>query len=239
MEFPQDIRNCTVCHTGTTEAEHYKTAPNRTACGACHVSEWFGDPAATPPNLQPHPTGPQFDDTRCTLCHTRRRRGGIRYLRAGCAYQPAALGAGARVRFTLVRVEDATDGDQRRSIPAMGTGGVSYSGQCRSGSTPSAMASLTLVLAGPTLDYWLQDYNGDGQLTPGPAPRGESHVEVSARNAQGPDADGNFRQTFTGVTVPRDATGTFAVGIEGYRCVKIVGLTQRTGGRNCTREHRL
>ena len=29
VQFPQDIRNCTVCHTGTTEAENYKTAPNR------------------------------------------------------------------------------------------------------------------------------------------------------------------------------------------------------------------
>ena len=41
-----------------------------------------------------------------------------------------------------------------------------------------------------------------------------------------------------GVTIP-GCHGTFAVSIEGYRCAKIVGLTERTGGRNCTREHRL
>ena len=234
VEFPQDIRNCTVCHTGTTEAENYKTAPNRTACGGCHVNEWFGDPAATPPNLQPHPTGPQFDDTRCTLCHTAEGAAEFDISVRGAHTNPQRSVQAPGVRFTLVRVEDATDGDQRID-PGHGVR-VVFRIQDNAGQaiTPSAMASLTLVLAGPTLDYWLQDYNGDGQLTPGPAPRGESHAEVSARNAQGPDADGNFRQTFTGVTVPRDATGTFAVGIEGYRCVKIVGLTQRTGGRNCT-----
>ena len=234
MEFPQDIRNCTVCHTGTTEAENYKTAPNRTACGACHVSEWFGDPAATPPNLQPHPTGPQFDDTRCTLCHTAEGAAEFDISVRGAHTNPQRSVQAPGVRFTLVRVEDATDGDQQID-PGHGVR-VVFRIQDNAGQaiTPSAMATLTLVLSGPTLDYWLQDYNGDGQLTPGPAPRGESHAEVSARNAQGPDADGNFRQTFTGVTVPRDATGTFAVGIEGYRCVKIVGLTQRTGGRNCT-----
>ena len=234
VEFPQDIRNCTVCHTGTTEAQNYKTAPSRTACGACHVSEWFGDPAATPPNLQPHAGGPQPDDTRCTLCHLAEGAAEFDLSVRGAHTNPQRSVQAPGVRFTLVRVEDATDGDQQID-PGHGVR-VVFRIQDNAGQalTPSAMATLTLVLSGPTLDYWLQDYNGDGQLTPGPAPRGESHVEVSARNAQGPDADGNFRQTFTGVTVPRNATGTFAVGIEGYRCVKIVGLTQRTGGRNCT-----
>ena len=69
------------------------------------------------------------------------------------------------MRFTLVRVEDATDGDQRVD-PGHGVR-VVFRIQDNAGQaiTPSAMASLTLVLAGPTLDYWLQDYNGDGQLT--------------------------------------------------------------------------
>ena len=40
---------------------------------------------------------------------------------------------------------------------------------------------------------------------------------------------GIFVRRLPSVTIPRDATGTFAVGIEGYRCAKIVGLTERTG----------
>jgi OmcA/MtrC family decaheme c-type cytochrome len=234
VQFPQDIRNCTVCHTGTTEAQNYKTAPSRLACGSCHVNTWFGDPAATPPNLQPHAAGPQPDDTRCTFCHTADGAAEFDISVRGAHTNPQRSVQAPGVKFTLVRIEDATDGDQRVD-PGHGVR-VVFRIQDNAGQViaPSAMASLTLVLAGSTLDYWLQDYNGDGQLTPGPAPSGESHAEVNAKNAQGPDADGNFRQTFTGVTIPRDATGTFAVGIEGYRCVKIVGLTQRTGGRNCT-----
>jgi OmcA/MtrC family decaheme c-type cytochrome len=233
VQFPQDIRNCTVCHTGTTEADHYKTAPNRTACTACHVNEWFGDPATTPPGLQPHPTGPQPDDTRCTLCHTAEGAAEFDISVRGAHTNPQRSVQAPGVRFTLVRVEDATDGDQRID-PGHGVR-VVFRIQDNAGQAiaPRAMGSLTLVLAGPTLDYGLQDYNGNGQLHPGPS-SGEHHAEVSARNAQGPDVDGNFRQTFTGVTIPQGATGTFAVGLEGYRCVTIVGLTERTGGRNCT-----
>ena len=137
------------------------------------------------------------------------------------------------VRFTLVRVEDATDGDQRVD-PAMGYG------WCFVFRT-MPVGRLRRVRWPRSPSSWLGRPSTTGSRTtmvtdssPRAAPSGESHAEVSAMNAQGPDADGNFRQTFTGVTIPRDATGTFAVGIEGYRCVKIVGLTERTGGRNCT-----
>jgi OmcA/MtrC family decaheme c-type cytochrome len=93
VEFPQDIRNCTLCHSGTTEANNHLTAPHRAACGACHVREWFGDPAATPPKLQPHPAGPEIDDTRCTSCHIAE---GAANLISVCPYQSATLGAGPR-----------------------------------------------------------------------------------------------------------------------------------------------
>jgi OmcA/MtrC family decaheme c-type cytochrome len=233
VQFPQDIRNCTVCHDRTTEAENFKTAPSRAACGSCHINTWFGDLPPPRRHLQPHAAGPQSDDTRCTSCHPAE----------GAEFDPSVQGAHTNpqrslqapgVHFTLVRVEDATDGDQQVD-PGHGVQVVfRIQDNADQAITPDAMGSLTLVLSGPTLDYWLQDYNGDGQLTPGAAPSGESHVEVSAIDARGPDADGNFRKRFPGVTVPRDATGTFAVGIEGYRCVKIDGLTERAGGRNCT-----
>ena len=88
------------------------------------------------------------------------------------------------VKFTLVRVEDATDGDQRvdpghavrvvflfRRMPARL-------------SSPRAMANLRLILSGPTTDYRLQDYNRDGEEA-GRHPERESHAGGDARNAQG------------------------------------------------------
>ena len=55
-----------------------------------------------------------------------------------------------------------------------------------------------------------------GKKTPGATPPGESHAEIDARNATGPDADGNFSLTFPNA-LPKDAVGTYAVGLEGYR----------------------
>lgn len=70
VTFPQDKRNCTKCHDGTTGApnataqgDHWKTNPSRLACGACHDNVDF----ATGAN---HPGGVQLDDHNCTLCHS-------------------------------------------------------------------------------------------------------------------------------------------------------------------------
>ena len=67
----------------------------------------------------------------------------------------------------------------------------------------------------------------------GDTPPGESHAEVDARNATGPDAAGNFSLTFPN-PIPQDAVGTYAVGLEGFTCIKIARLNQQRGGRNCT-----
>jgi OmcA/MtrC family decaheme c-type cytochrome len=231
VEFPQDIRNCTVCHTGTTEANNHRTAPHRAACGACHVREWFGDPAATPPNLQPHLGGPQPDDTQCTSCHIAEGPAEFDLSVRGAHTNPQRSGQAPGVQFTIVRIEDATDGDQR--VDPGHAVRVVFTIQTNAGQAilPRAMANLRLVLAGPTTDYRLQDYNRDGRKTPGDT--GESHAEADARNAQGPDAAGNFSLTFPS-PLPQDAMGTYAVGIEGFTCVKIAGLNQGRGGRNCT-----
>ena len=85
--YPQDIRNCTKCHDGTSGAsgsvktaqgDNWKLVPNRLACGACHDGINFAtgkgvtlaDAAAgltSSPNG--HIGGPQADDTACTICH--------------------------------------------------------------------------------------------------------------------------------------------------------------------------
>jgi OmcA/MtrC family decaheme c-type cytochrome len=70
---------------------------------------------------------------------------------------------------------------------------------------PSAMTSLNLVLAGPTSDY-------------------QQYVSESARSATG--SNGTYTYTFTG-KVPAGATGSFSVGIEGYRNITLLpGTTQ-------------
>jgi len=87
--FPQDIRNCTSCHDGsstsprttkTKDGDNWKQDPNRLACGACHDGINFttgqgitlADKAAgltQSPGLA-HVGGPQANDSLCSACHS-------------------------------------------------------------------------------------------------------------------------------------------------------------------------
>ncbi len=71
--FPQDIRNCTVCHTAdekASQASFYLTTPTQAGCGSCHDRTWFGNPLATPEGYENHPLDfLQIDDSQCQTCH--------------------------------------------------------------------------------------------------------------------------------------------------------------------------
>ncbi len=67
--FPQDVRNCQVCHTSATSGT-WKTEPSRLACSSCHDS----DKATAHMDMttkNPNPSDP-YDSKRvetCTVCH--------------------------------------------------------------------------------------------------------------------------------------------------------------------------
>jgi OmcA/MtrC family decaheme c-type cytochrome len=91
--YPQDIRNCTSCHDGSTtstpritqtkDGDNWKKNPSALACGACHDGINFvtgagvtlRDRAAglNQSNINgsgyAHAAGPQPDDSNCALCH--------------------------------------------------------------------------------------------------------------------------------------------------------------------------
>ena len=92
--YPQDIRNCTSCHDGsstvsrttkTKDGDNWKAKPSTLACGACHdginfatgVGITLHDKAAglTQSNVNgtglAHAGGPQATDSGCALCHAR------------------------------------------------------------------------------------------------------------------------------------------------------------------------
>ena len=89
--YPQDIRNCTKCHDGsstapvkTAQGDNWFNRPSAMACGACHDGINFAtakgvtladaEAGATATTVYPgglaHPAGPLADDTTCALCHT-------------------------------------------------------------------------------------------------------------------------------------------------------------------------
>jgi OmcA/MtrC family decaheme c-type cytochrome len=65
ITYPQDVRNCSTCHTGSTpQSGNYLTVPSVAACGACHDGVNFATGAGHgPANL------PQLSDAACAGCH--------------------------------------------------------------------------------------------------------------------------------------------------------------------------
>lgn len=61
LHWPQDIRNCTTCHSNAPDADNYKNNPNTAACTSCHESVNL----ITGAN---HPGG-QREDSECKICH--------------------------------------------------------------------------------------------------------------------------------------------------------------------------
>ena len=101
--------------------------------------------------------------------------------------------------FALIRVDNGTAGKQ----PA-----VTFTVKDKSGAPIplSALARLGLVLAGPTTDY----------------------ASVISENALGATSHGDGSSTYTfKAAIPATATGSFSVGIEGYRSVKLLPGTEQ------------
>lgn len=84
VAFPQDLRNCSKCHSDTAAAgnpnltaqgDNWKSVPSRLACGSCHDGINFATGGGT--TLNPnnpfssigHVGGAQADDSKCAICH--------------------------------------------------------------------------------------------------------------------------------------------------------------------------
>jgi OmcA/MtrC family decaheme c-type cytochrome len=60
--FPQDIRNCTTCHTDAPESHIWFSRPSRAVCSACHDNVNFA-------TGEGHAAGSQANDSACASCH--------------------------------------------------------------------------------------------------------------------------------------------------------------------------
>jgi OmcA/MtrC family decaheme c-type cytochrome len=75
--FPQDLRNCTKCHSGsnpaTPQGDNWKTKPSREACLTCHAnkpgSDWFNVHKVLNNNQDPHAAATLMPDSACASCH--------------------------------------------------------------------------------------------------------------------------------------------------------------------------
>ena len=70
ITFPEDLRNCEVCHPAATTSGSWKSKPARLPCGGCHDSE-FATAHTTVMTVDPTPANPFSGDEveSCKTCH--------------------------------------------------------------------------------------------------------------------------------------------------------------------------
>ncbi|MGH7800021.1 MAG: OmcA/MtrC family decaheme c-type cytochrome [Thermodesulfobacteriota bacterium] len=233
IEFPQDIRNCDKCHTGGTQSDHFKTEPSRFACGSCHDDIDFE-------NGEDHL---RFtDDNSCSSCHLPSTGDEFDISVEGAHTVPLKSRQLAGVNFAILNVESFEEPGNPRVAPGQHPK-VTFRVTTDEGEVipPSSLNSLRLILAGPTTEYNIHDYNNDGVVIPGdptspyfiilpgevPSPGikgGEAYQSEDPRQSAQPDGDGNFTYTFKAM-IPNGASGTYTIGIEGYKLATVEGKT--------------
>jgi hypothetical protein len=232
--FPAvDTRNCTFCHEGGLVPPPNSGEPGQggvtpptggAACGssdnpgcnpdlapwpASNVNYWLSHPSraacgACHDNVdfatgENHADLPEISDNLCTTCHIIQGELPFDVSIVGAHTIPQFAPGLPGVVFKLLRVDNGAAGQ----APT-----VTYTLEDKSGSPilPSAMNSLNLVMAGPTGDY-------------------QTVISESARTAS-TGQSGTYSYTFQH-TVPAGATGTYSIGIEGYRNIVLLPGTQK------------
>lgn len=203
--WPQDVRNCTTCHAGAAQAENFKTAPNTSACTSCHDNVDL----ATGEN---HLGGPQADGT-CSICH-QPDGGEFDASVTGAHTIPLHSAQVKQVTLELLGVDGAAPG---------GSPSVTFKVSDSSGKVwaPADLDYLAVTMAGPSSDYTTRITE---TINRKPAEFSPAVTEAG---------DGAYTYTFTN-TIPATATGTIAVGLEGYLMQPLDGVEEpvRVAGFN-------
>ncbi|MDP3064209.1 MAG: OmcA/MtrC family decaheme c-type cytochrome, partial [Chloroflexota bacterium] len=222
--LPQDIRNCTTCHGRppagmkaedyaklAPNADNWKLAPSRAACGACHDQiDWatgkalFAGPAGT---VRDHPGGPQTNDNSCALCHA---------ADSGKEFDASIVGAHTipqrSTQLKGVKFELLAVGAQAAKRTE-----VDFAIKDNAGNflDPNTFNSLSIVLAHPTTDYAHRISETVNTIPTPPATFTRAGVLTDL-------GGGNWRYTFKD-PLEADWKGSVGVGMEGYRNATIKG----------------
>ncbi len=191
VAFPNQIRNCELCHTGGTQSGTYLTAPSRAACGSCHDTVNFA-------TGEGHVNLPQVSDNLCANCHIPQGELEFDASIKGAHTIPQFSQQLPGTTFSILKVENTGRGQKPT---------VTFTIKDKKGNVIEAasMGYFSLVMAGPTTDYrqyWRED----------------------ARAAR--RVGDEFIYTFTNA-IPEDATGTFAMAMEGYKSVLVNAGTKK------------
>lgn len=191
--FPvNNLQNCAKCHQGS-QGDVWQKKQNRAVCTTCHDDIVFENPVPAQKKL--HPGGVQVDDTKCATCH----------------YQSGTPVDVVAAHATSFTVPNAPVIDLKiKSADSTGPGQtpVLHFTVTKSGAPLDILATklngLTVVLAGPTADY-------AGAQPTSYTVQGGAPVGTLVQDG----AVGSYAYTFP-ASIPVTATGTYAIGMEGY-----------------------
>ncbi|MEO7653981.1 MAG: OmcA/MtrC family decaheme c-type cytochrome, partial [Bryobacteraceae bacterium] len=198
VRFPADARNCTFCHEqGTGNNAAKQQTAFLKPSRAACGSCHDNVNFATGAN---HADLPQVSDNQCATCHVPQGELEFDVSIFGAHTIPTKSQSLPGTVFEMVRVDDGAAGKRPT---------VTFRVKDKAGKPilPSEMTRLALILAGPTSDY-------------------ASYVSENALTATGDAASGTFFWTFANA-IPADAKGTFSVGIEGYRNIRLLEGTRK------------
>ncbi len=197
--FPQDVRNCTTCHSAAaTQAANYKTNPSRAVCGSCHDDVNF----ATGVN---HVNLPEPDDNQCKGCHTPDAIHDFDASVSGAHLIPMNSTSLPGLVTAVMKVTNAVPGSQ----PV-----VTFSVQNKAGAPVdiSKISSIRIVLGGPNTDY----NTGPGAIRVS---------ETPPATLQG--NNGVYVYTMTN-KIPAAGTGSYTISIEAANTVTLMPNTQQS-----------
>lgn len=224
--YPQDIRNCNMCHKGT-DGDNWKNKPTRIACGSCHNDVSFVSPV--PAGLRLHTGGAKADDSGCKLCHDAPT--------IESYHVPVAPPDPTDPRMGLGGTNTHTNAEYIAAAGAVPTGASRYtwvvSSVTKSGSNPSikfkfqkdgtdvvftaptsTASELFANVAGSPSAYFVWAEPQDGITKPADFNKSASAyirnvwngtISSATATITGPDASGFYTLTRTGTTIPANA----------------------------------
>lgn len=221
--FPQDIRNCTLCHDGTpgaanatAQGDNWKAQPSMQACGSCHDDVYFGssqDPAK-PYQTVAHPGGVMTDNSTCAICHAAGRYTDNKDIVIAHNFPARLAAATARFQYNIISVAPTTAGSTpviTFSVTDPTNANAPYDIKTAAAFTAGASSTLTVKLG----------WNTPGRLDFGNDNNGLAFGQPISINLLGNAAvtAGATPGTFTVISpiaIPAAQTGTLRALMEGH-----------------------
>ncbi len=202
VQFPRDLRECVVCHSGAPNSDGYKNSPSTPACTSCHddVNPSLVTSPAGPPGTN-HIDNRGFTEGNCPLCHVPEDGNEFDISVVGAHVVPERSRQLSGLNLNILGVATHAAGE----IPT-----VSFTVTNNAG-TPlrdlSQLERVAFAMSGPTTDY-------EAMIVSTAVGGGAAGVLV------GPDANGVFQYTLA-TGIPVAAQGSWSIGAEATQTVDL------------------